>query len=160
MASFDIFCEPHMACVKTAVDHANDNIPKRHDWQGTSAAYALKANAIELTASSYLQLDQMLQELCWALRRELVSLAFISVGKPKKLGGDYTVRLGIERGLTKDWANYLIELIDGMPIEAKCSYQNGEVQVKTEDLEQAQQLIGQLRLHPFDIPIHYRNLEG
>ena len=148
-----------MGCVKAAVDHVIGIIPNRYDWQGTSAAYSLKANSIEMTASSYLQLDQMLQELCWALRRELVSLAFISVGKPKKVNGDYTVRLGIERGLTKAWGRYLIDLIDSMPIEAKCTYQNEEVRVQTDNLEDAQRLIGQLRMQPFDIPIHYRNLQ-
>ena len=160
MASFDIFCEPHMGCVKSAVDEAKKVIPNRYDWRDTCAAYALKANSIEITASSYMQLDQMLQELCWALRRELVSLAFISVGKPKKNSGEYSVRLGLERGLTTEWATYLIDLIDGIPIKAKCSFQNGEVHVQTDQLDDAQQLIGKLRLHPFDIPIHYRNLKA
>jgi len=159
MASFDIFCEPHMGCVKTAVAEANAIALKRHDWQDTGARYSLKAKSIVLTGRSHQQLDQMLKELCFALRRQRVSLAFIGVKRPTVNKSVYSARLTIECGITRDWSDYLIETMNQMGVSAKYSYQNGEIHVVTDHIDDAQQLIAHMRARSFDIPIHYRNLE-
>lgn len=159
MASFDVFCEPHMGCVKTAVAEANAIALKRHDWQDTDARYTLKGNSIILTGRSHQQLDQMLKELCFALRRQRVSLAFIGVKRPTVSKGMYTARLTIERGITREWSDYLISAMDQIGVSAKYSYQNGEIHVITGHIDDAQQMIAHMRARTFDIPIHYRNLE-
>lgn len=159
MASFDIFCEPHMGCVRTAVAEANAIAHKRHDWQGTEPRYTLRAKSIILTGHSHQQLNQMLKELCFALRRQRVSLAFIDVKRPTVNKGIYTARLTIERGITRAWSDYLIETMKQMGVSAQYSYQNGEIHVVTGHIDDAQQLIGHMRALSFDIPIHYRNLE-
>ncbi len=158
MASFDIFCEPHMGCIKAAVDAANEVVKERYDWRGTKAAYHLKANSILLTADSRLQLEQMLRELCVTLRRELVHLAFLSVKQPTHHGQALSLRLGIERGISREWGHFLISEIQATNIPAKCQFRNGEVLVNTLHIDDAQQLIAQLRLKRYQLPIHYRNL--
>lgn len=158
MASFDIFCEPHMGCIKTAVAEANSIIPKRYDWRDTEASYALRANSIVLTGRSHMQLNQMLKELCYTLRRQRVSLAFIGVKRPTVKNGVYTARLTIERGITREWSEHLISVMKKMTIPAKYNYQNGEIHVLTGHIDDAQQMISQMRIQSFDIPIHYRNL--
>ena len=158
MASFDIFCEPHMGCIKVAVDAANELVKERYDWRHTNATYRLKANSIVITAESRLQLEQMLRELCVTLRRELVHLAFLSVKHPTNEGRRLTLRLGIERGITREWANFLMKEIKATRIPAKCQFKNGEVLVNTLHIDDAQQLIAQMRLKRYQLPIHYRNL--
>ncbi len=158
MASFDIFCEPHMGCVKKAVTELNDLIPQRHDWKDTDPSCQLTENHIILNGASYQQLNQMLKELCYALSKQLVSLAFIAVSRPEVHQGRFTARLKIERGITKDWAEHLIKTMKSFCIPAKYTYQNEEIHVVTGHIDDAQQLIAQMRLQRFDLPIHYRNL--
>lgn len=158
MASFDIFCEPHMGCVKAAVAEVRDLIPQRYDWKDTDPSIQLSESHIILSGVSHQQLNQMLKELCYALKKQLVSLTFITVRRPTVKAGRYTARLKIERGITKEWADYLIKTMKSFCIPAKYSHQNGEVHVVTGHIDDAQQLIAQMRLQKFDIPIHYRNL--
>jgi len=158
MASFDIFCEPHMGCIKTAVAEANALAAKRYDWRDTNASYTLTKNHIVLDGVSYQQLNQMLEELCFALRKELVSLAFIEVGVPKVYGDRQSVRLKIERGITREWAEYLIKVMQKFCIPAKYSYQNEEIHVVTAHIDDAQYILAQLRFRRVNLPIHFRNL--
>lgn len=158
MASFDIFCEPHMGCIKVAVDQANALIPERYDWRGTSASYSLKPDSIVLTGDSHFQLNQMLRELCFLLRKELVSLTFIATKRPTVLNGSLTARLKIERGITKEWARYIIDVIESLKLPCKCLHLNQEIVVRTDHIDDAQQIIAQLRLKRIPLPIHFRNL--
>lgn len=148
-----------MGSVKVAVNSAKRLIPQRYDWCGTSADFILKPNSIILTADSYLQLKQMMQELCYLLRRELVSLAFFATKQARRQNGVYTARLVIERGITREWANYLIGEIKALPIPSKCTYSNQEILINTDHIDDAQQIIAQLRVRKLNLPIHFRNLQ-
>ena len=156
--SFDIVSEVDRAEVTNAINQTIKEVRQRFDFKGSSAAVALEANELILTAEDETKLRNMNDIFQQKLVRRGVPLKALSYGKAEPAaGGTVRQRVAIQQGIPQEKAKEIVRFIKDSKAKVQAAIQGDVVRITGKDRDTLQDVIAKLKAKDFDINMQFTN---
>ena len=156
--SFDIVSEVDRAEINNAINQTIKEVRQRFDFKGSSAAVALEANELVLTAEDETKLRNMNDIFQQKLVRRGVPLKALSYGTvDPAAGGTVRQRVQIQQGIPQDKAKEVVKFIKDSKAKVQASIQGDVVRVSGKDRDTLQEVIAGLKAKDFGIHMQFSN---
>ncbi len=156
--SFDIVSEVDRAEVANAINQTIKEVRQRFDFKGSSAAVALEANELTLTAEDETKLRNMNDIFQQKLVRRGVPLKALSYGSvDPAAGGTLRQKVQIQQGIPQEKAKEVIRFIKDSKAKVQASIQGDIVRVSGKDRDTLQTVIASLKGKDFGINMQFSN---
>lgn len=156
--SFDIASNIDRAEITNAINQTMKEVGQRFDFKGSSAAVALEADSLILTAEDDTKLRNMNDILQQKLVRRGVPLKGLDYGKIEPAAGG-TVRqaVALQQGIPTDKAKEIVKFIKDTKAKVQASIQADVVRVTGKDRDTLQDVIAKLKAKDFGIDMQFTN---
>jgi uncharacterized protein YajQ (UPF0234 family) len=163
MPSFDIVNEIDMQEVDNAVNNLNKELLTRYDFKGSETEVELNKKDEQISMSTT---DDMKMR---ALREMMISVAMkrgidsrvLDFGEVEKAGGVKLKRIiKLKKGIDKDNAKKVVQLIKNSGIKVQASIMDDKVRVTGKKIDDLQAVIGLLKTSELDLPLQYVNMKS
>ena len=156
--SFDIVSEVDRAEVTNAINQTIKEVRQRFDFKGSSAAVALEANELILTAEDETKLRNMNDIFQQKLVRRGVPLKALSYGNvDPAAGGTVRQKVQIQQGIPQEKAKEVVRFIKDSKAKVQASIQGDIVRVSGKDRDTLQAVIASLKTKDFGIDMQFSN---
>jgi uncharacterized protein YajQ (UPF0234 family) len=156
--SFDIVSEVDRAEVTNAINQTIKEVRQRFDFKGSSAAVALEANELILTAEDETKLRNMNDIFQQKLVRRGVPLKALSYGNvDPAAGGTVRQKVQIQQGIPQEKAKEVVRFIKDSKAKVQASIQGDIVRVSGKDRDTLQAVIASLKGEDFGINMQFSN---
>jgi uncharacterized protein YajQ (UPF0234 family) len=156
--SFDIVSEVDRAEVTNAINQTIKEVRQRFDFKGSSAAVALEANELILTAEDETKLRNMNDIFQQKLVRRGVPLKALSYGTvDPAAGGTVRQKVQIQQGIPQEKAKEVVRFIKDSKAKVQASIQGDIVRVSGKDRDTLQTVIATLKSKDFGIDMQFSN---
>ena len=156
--SFDIVSEVDRAEVTNAINQTIKEVRQRFDFKGSSAAVALEANELILTAEDETKLRNMNDIFQQKLVRRGVPLKALSYGNvDPAAGGTVRQKVQIQQGIPQEKAKEVVRFIKDSKVKVQASIQGDIVRVSGKDRDTLQAVISSLKDKDFGIDMQFSN---
>jgi cyclic-di-GMP-binding protein len=157
MPSFDVVNEIDHHELSNALDQANRDLQNRFDFQGVDAAFAMADKAIELTAPSDFQVQQMGDILKQKIAKRDIDTKVLD---PQDIGvsvhqAKQVVKL--KEGIDQPTAKKITKMIKDQKFKVQASIQGEQVRVTGKKRDDLQAVMTFLREAPLDVPLQFNN---
>ena len=156
--SFDVVSQFDRQELVNAVDQTKRELATRYDFKGSKAGVELEKDAIELTASSELQLKAVQDVLeSKAIRRGL-SLKIFEYEKPESAsGGAFRQKVSLKAGVNEELAKKIAKLVRDSQPKVKTQIQGEAVRVSSKGKDELQAVIKLLKEQDYPVPLQFIN---
>ena len=156
--SFDIVSEVDRAEVTNAINQTIKEVRQRFDFKGSSAAVALEASELILTAEDETKLRNMNDIFQQKLVRRGVPLKALSYGSvDPAAGGTVRQKVQIQQGIPQEKAKEVVRFIKDSKAKVQASIQGDIVRVSGKDRDTLQAVISSLKGQDFGIDMQFSN---
>jgi uncharacterized protein YajQ (UPF0234 family) len=157
MPTFDIVSEYDAHEVDNAIDQANREVGTRYDFKDTNAKYELKEGAINLSAQSDFQLQQMLEILKAKMAKRQVDLQILDIKTPVIALNKATQEVKLKKGIDKELAKKVVQVIKDAKLKVQAAIQGEQVRVTGKNRDDLQETIALMRTQDLGMPLQFNN---
>ena len=158
MPSFDVVSEIDQHEFTNAVDQANREISNRFDFKGTESRIEQSEEALNITAPTKFQVNQVRDILYLKLSKRNIDARCLNEGNIAESVNQAQQDIIIRKGIGKDLAKEIIKLIKGTKLKVQSAIQGDQIRVSGKKLDVLQEIIALLKNEKkISIPLQFTN---
>ncbi len=158
-SSFDIVSEVDMQLVENSLNNVRKEVQSRYDFKGSTAEVTLAEQIITVKAEDEYKVNTMADMLVQKAIKQGINGLFFDMSKPldSSLGGNYKKEIVIRKGIDKEQAKVINNMIKEMKLKVNSQIQGEQIRVFSKDKDALQKVIQALRAAKVDIPLNFTN---
>jgi hypothetical protein len=157
MPSFDVVSEVDKHELQNAVDQANREIDTRFDLKGTSAAFKLDKDSVEITADADFQARQLVDILRNKLVKRGIDPNCMDIMEVKPHGKQVLQEVKIRQGIEQPLAKKIVKLLKDSKLKVQTQIQGEKLRVTGKKRDDLQQAIALIKGEELGWPLQFNN---
>jgi len=157
--SYDIVSEVDLQEVNNAVNQAKKEIGNRYDFRGSHCEIELdqKKNTLQIIADDEMKLKTTIDILLTKLLKRKVPVKSLIYGKTEPSGKILKKEITIQQGLSKENCKAVNKFIKTTKLKVQSQLQGDSLRVSGKSKDELQNLMEQLKAHPFEFDLQFTN---
>lgn len=163
MPSFDIVNKIDLQKIDNAVNTAKKELINRYDLKDEACSIELdkKAKAIKLEAKQEMALQTLIDIILSKFSKQGLDVRCLDLSKEATPSGRLVIQqLSIKEGLDKETAKKIVSHIKGLNTKTQPAIHEDQVRVTGKKIDDLQEIIANLRMQDFEVPLQFENFRS